>query len=147
LVVVSAGGLDASVVESATKEVVLVLPESSVVVTATVVPPVVDSATREVVLVLPESSVVVTATVVPPFALDPTEEDVNSRSSLEGSALDVTEAPEDSAVEEASVNLAEPLRSVVASVVSSADVSLSVAEAALDLEVSSSLTVVLARDV
>jgi hypothetical protein len=38
-VVVSGGGLEASVVEDATKDVVLVLPESSVVVTATVVPP------------------------------------------------------------------------------------------------------------
>jgi hypothetical protein len=38
-VVVSGGGLEASVVEDATNEVVLVLPESSVVVTATVVPP------------------------------------------------------------------------------------------------------------
>ena len=47
---VSAGGLEASVVEDATKDVVLVLPESSVVVIAVVIPPL----------------------------LDPTEEDVNS---------------------------------------------------------------------
>jgi len=50
--------------------------------------------------------------------------------------------------DEARVDLAELLPSVVASVVSSAaEVSLSVSEAALDLDVSSSLTVVLAGDV
>ena len=48
--------------------------------------------------------------------------------------------------EEASVDLAELLPSVVASV-SSAEVSLAVSEAALDLDVSSSLTLVLAGDV
>lgn len=119
-VVVSAGGLDASVVEDAT---------------------------REVVWVLPESSVVVTATVVPPVALDPIEEDVNSWSSLEDSALDVTDAPEDSVVKEASVDRAELLPSVVTSEVCFAEVSLAVSDAALDLDVSSSLAVVLAGDV
>jgi hypothetical protein len=49
--------------------------------------------------------------------------------------------------EEASVDLTELLPPVVASVVSSAEVSLAVSEAALDLDVSSSLTVVLAGDV
>lgn len=49
--------------------------------------------------------------------------------------------------DEASVDLAELLPSVVASVVSSAEVSLAVSEAALDLDVSSSLEVVLAGDV
>jgi hypothetical protein len=49
--------------------------------------------------------------------------------------------------EEASVDLAELLPSVVASVVSSAEVSLAVSEAALDLDVSSSIAVVLAGDV
>jgi hypothetical protein len=49
--------------------------------------------------------------------------------------------------EEASVDVAELLPSVVASVVSSAEVSLAVSEAALDLDVSSSLTLVLAGDV
>lgn len=118
-VVVSAGGLEASVVEDATKDVVLVLPESSVVVIAVVIPPL----------------------------LDPTEEDVNSWSSLEELALDVTEVSEASVAEEASVDLAELLPPVLASVVSSAEVSLAVSEAALDLGVSSSTAVVLAGDV
>jgi hypothetical protein len=57
----------------------IVLPVSSVVVTGGGLDAsVVEDATKEVVLVLPESSVVVTATVVPPFSLDPIEEDVKS---------------------------------------------------------------------
>lgn len=125
-----------------------VLPESSVVVSGGgLETSLVEDATRDVVWVLPESSVVVTATVVPPVALDPIEEDVNSWSSLEDCALDVTEAPEDPVAEEASVDLAELLPSVVTSEVCSAEVSLAVSEAALDLDVSSSLAVVLAGDV
>ena len=49
--------------------------------------------------------------------------------------------------EEASVDLAKLLTPVLASVVSSAEVSLAVSEAALDLDVSSSTAVVLAGDV
>ena len=49
--------------------------------------------------------------------------------------------------EEASVDRAELLPPVVASTVSSADVSLAVSEAALDLDISSSLVVVRAGDV
>jgi hypothetical protein len=57
----------------------IVLPDSSVVVTGGGLDAsVVEDATRDVVLMLPESSVVVMATVVPPFSLDPVEEDVNS---------------------------------------------------------------------
>jgi hypothetical protein len=108
-------------------------------------------ATSDVVLVFPLSSVVVMGTVVASLALDPIEEDVNSCSSLEDSALDVTEeAPEDAVVEAEvevlSVAPAVLLPPVEASGVSSAEVSLAVSEAALDLEVSSSLVVVLVGD-
>jgi hypothetical protein len=128
----------------------IVLPDASVVVSGGgwEASDVVD-ATSDVVLVFPASSVVVTATVVASLALDPIEEDVNSCSSLEDSALDVTEdAPEDAVVEVLSVSLAVLLLPPVeASGVSSAEVSLAVSEAALDdLEVSSSLVVVLVGD-
>jgi len=110
----------------------------------------VEVASNDVVLVLPDSSVVVMGTVVASLALDPIEEDVNACSSLEDStldsALDVTEAPEDAMVEVLSVALAVLLPPVEASDVSSAEVSLAVSEAALDLEVSSSLVVVLEGD-
>jgi hypothetical protein len=127
----------------------IVLPDSSVVVSGGGWDAWdVEDATKDVVLVLPDSSVVVTGTVVPSLALDPVEEDVNSCSSLEDSTLDVTEeAPEDVMVEVLSVALAVLLPPVEASEdVSSAEVSLAVSEAALDLEVSSSLVVVLVGD-
>lgn len=127
----------------------IVLPDSSVVVSGGGwdASDVVD-ATSDVVLVLPDASVVVMGTVVASLALDPIEEDVNSCSSLEDSALDVTEeAPEDAVVEVLSVARAVLLPPVEASDVSSAEVSLAVSEAALDdLEVSSSLVVVLVGD-
>jgi hypothetical protein len=110
----------------------VVLPDSSVVVSGGGwdASDVVD-ATSDVVLVLPFESVVVTGTVVASLALDPIEEDVNSCSSLEDSALDVTEeAPEDAVVEVLSVALAVLLPPVEASGVSSAEVSLAVSEIA-----------------
>lgn len=127
----------------------IVLPDSSVVVSGGGwdASDVVD-ATSDVVLVLPDASVVVMGTVVASLALDPIEEDVNSCSSLEDSALDVTEeAPEDAVVEVLSVARAVLLPPVEASDVSSAEVSLAVSEAALDdLEASASLVVVLVGD-
>jgi len=126
----------------------IVLPDSSVVVSVGGwdASDVVD-ATSDVVLVFPLSSVVVTGTVVASLALDPIEEDVNSCSSLEDSALDVTEeAPEDAVVEVLSVALAVLLPPVEASGISSAEVSLAVSETVVDLEVSSSLVVVLVGD-